>query len=315
MNTQTLKLALILIIPALLASCSMGDSNYMSKKQRRQIESAFDSLQNTYTQLMAQYDASPDSLSPEMNDLYTQMRQMHQQMNTNYHRMMSGSMNMNQRMKGNGMMSGSGGMGMMNMHMQGQMTGEWSQQMMAMHQQMADIHMKNGQKNMAMMNQKLGREYQHMMNLIPGSGKSSASRSDNANEEVPDEKVKDASTLNGQALFTQNCASCHGADAKGIAGVFPPLVNSPWVTGEKSIPIRIVQNGLTGNIEVNGQTYQGMMPSFKARLSKAEIAAILNYLRNQSNTDAAEINRHDVANVENTYGNRSQPWTTGELLK
>ncbi len=275
----------------------MGRSNYMTGEQRRQIETAYDSLQTTYIALLAEYKSSPDTLPSQLSDLYSQMQNMHSEMDISHRQMMSG--NLGHHMQGNNMMAE--GMGI---HMQGQMTGEWYSQMMGMHQQMAQIHQTMGQQSMARMNQRLSGEYGNMRKMIP--------RLDEATE-LPFNEEGDPALLNGENLFTQNCASCHGSDATGIAGAFPPLINSTWVTDDKSVPVRILLHGLSGEIEVDGQTYQGSMPSFKARLSAAEMTAILNYLRNQSNPDLPEITQKDVVGVAETYSERTWPWSASEL--
>jgi len=289
-------------------TCRTDGSNSMTKKQRQQFEASYDSIQNTYQTLMGQYQSRSDSLPKDLQSLYGQMQQMHSQMQAGYKQMMSGmSGNMGGHMQGNGghMMGNGNGMGMgMNMQMREHMTGEWFQQMMAMHDRMAAMHMQNGQKNMGQMNQRLSEDYKKMMGMTPGLDKPL---------DVPEKEEENASKLNGEALFTQNCASCHGSNAAGIAGVFPPLINSEWVTNNPSVPVRILLNGLSGQVEVNGQTYQGVMPSFGARLSDAKIAAILNYLRSQSNEDLPSISQDEVVQIRKTYNKQTQPWQAPEL--
>ncbi|HKK44919.1 MAG TPA: cytochrome c [Balneolaceae bacterium] len=281
----------------------------MTKKQRQKFETSYDSVQSTYKRLMAQYQANTDSLSPDLQSMYTQMQQMHSRMQASQQRMMSGmSGNMGGHMQGNGGMMGHGnGMGMgMNMQMREHMTGEWFQQMMAMHAQMAAMHMQKGQTNMAQMNRRLSKDYQKMMDMTPGLDKPLDVPEKEQEEEGP-------SHLNGEALFTQNCASCHGSNAAGMAGIFPPLINSEWVTQNPSVPVRILLNGLSGQVKVNGQTYQGVMPSFRARLGDAEIAAILNYLRSQSNANLPDISQDDVLQIRKKYKSQTQPWQAPEL--
>ena len=60
----------------------------------------------------------------------------------------------------------------------------------------------------------------------------------------------------GERTFTKVCATCHGATGDGIANVAPPLVGSQWVsTNDKSVPIRILLDGLHGPVEVAGKQY------------------------------------------------------------
>ena len=269
----------------------------MNQEQRRQFETAYDSLRTNHEALMDRYETSPDSVPGELRSLYAQMQQMHQEMDVNHRQMMS--MHMNRRMQGGDMMSQG-----MSMQMQGHMTGEWYGQMMSMHQQMAALHDRFGQNRMAEMNRHLAEEFGQMRGMVPGLDEPS---------EIPFNEEGDPALLNGANLYSRNCASCHGGDAGGMAGVFPPLVGSEWVNGEKSVPIRILLHGLTGEIEVQGRTYNGTMPSFKARLSAAEMAAILNYLRSQSGQELPEITQQDVIRVGKAYAERTRSWEGSEL--
>ncbi|USI73860.1 c-type cytochrome [Sphingomonas morindae] len=67
--------------------------------------------------------------------------------------------------------------------------------------------------------------------------------------------------------FADNCAACHQADGKGIAGAFPALAGNGFVTGPAEKPIAVVLNGRAG------------MPTFRDDLTDAQIAAALSYAR------------------------------------
>ena len=269
----------------------------MSEEQRQELKTTYDSLQSNYETLLTRYENESDTLSAELKSLYSQMQKMHNEMDVNHRQMMS--MHMDRHMQGDKMMAE--GMGM---HMQNNMTGEWYNQMMSMHDRMANMHQNMGQLSMAEMNQRLSGEYNKMRNMVSGFEDPS---------EVPFNEEGDPSVLNGESLYTQNCASCHGSDGGGVVGAFPPLVNSEWVIEDKEIPIRILLHGLSGEIEINGQSYQGSMPSFKARLSAAEMAAILNYLRAESEGDHSEISQEDVIEIARKYDQRTKAWSAEEL--
>ena len=83
----------------------------------------------------------------------------------------------------------------------------------------------------------------------------------------------------GQTVYAQNCSSCHGADGQGNPGVFPPLAGNPFVTGDPKKVIGVLENGLQGPISVNGKTYNGQMPAWKAQLSPKDIANVITYIR------------------------------------
>ena len=84
--------------------------------------------------------------------------------------------------------------------------------------------------------------------------------------------------LSGRILYQSYCATCHERNGKGDNNRFPPLVDSEWVTGDKDRLIDIVLNGLEGEIEVNGRTYNELMPQ-NSHLEDLAIASILTYVR------------------------------------
>lgn len=80
----------------------------------------------------------------------------------------------------------------------------------------------------------------------------------------------------GKTIFNQNCAACHQPDGKGVKGAFPPLAGSDWLNKDKAQAISAVKNGLTGEIRVNGEVYNGVMPALG--LSNEDIANVLTYV-------------------------------------
>ncbi len=83
----------------------------------------------------------------------------------------------------------------------------------------------------------------------------------------------------GKRIFGANCAACHQATGLGVAGAFPPVVGSEWVTGPEATVVRILLNGLGGPVKVKGATYNGAMPAWKESLSDDDIAHVITYLR------------------------------------
>lgn len=109
------------------------------------------------------------------------------------------------------------------------------------------------------------------------------------------------------------CQTCHQADGNGVAGAFPPLAGSEWVTGDPAIPIRIVLHGLQGEITVKGTKYNAMMMPWKDALSDAEIAAVLTYERSTWGNKAAPVTAAQVAAVRAATASRTTQWTVAEL--
>jgi len=121
----------------------------------------------------------------------------------------------------------------------------------------------------------------------------------------------------GERKYNQNCAACHQASGVGVAGVFPPLVDSRWVTGDPERTINIVLYGLQGEIEVKGETYNGVMtpfgnhPSFR---NDRDIAAVVSYIRNAWGNSASYVTAEEVTAVRNREGERGS-WNGSELLE
>ena len=120
-----------------------------------------------------------------------------------------------------------------------------------------------------------------------------ASAAAEATEAPAEELAAQASSFDWQAVgeqtYTANCVSCHQAEGQGIPGAFPPLAghipNLYNAEGGRTYIINVVLYGLQGEINVLGQSYNGIMNPW-AQLSDEEIAAALNHELNAWGNDA-----------------------------
>ncbi len=119
-------------------------------------------------------------------------------------------------------------------------------------------------------------------------------------------------TALGETLYQGRCSACHQANGKGLQGLAPPLDGSEWVTGDPKTATRIVLHGLTGPIEVAGQTWNGAMPAWGTSMSDEEIAAVLTFARSAWSNDAGAISPDEVGETRES-DDRSSPWTAAEL--
>lgn len=100
----------------------------------------------------------------------------------------------------------------------------------------------------------------------------------------------------GAEIYNNFCASCHLSSGEGIKGVFPPLQNSDWLKEKQQESIHAIKYGLRGEIEVNGEEYDNLMPSLG--LSDAEIADVMNYINNAWGNNYGEpVTEQDVAAI------------------
>jgi mono/diheme cytochrome c family protein len=107
-----------------------------------------------------------------------------------------------------------------------------------------------------------------------------------------------SSAAAGQKVYNANCSACHNANGSGQSGVFPPLAGNPMVTGSPDKVIAAVKNGLTGQTTVNGKSYNGSMPAWKSKLSDAEIADVITYIRSSWGNKADAVTEAQVAGLK-----------------
>lgn len=84
----------------------------------------------------------------------------------------------------------------------------------------------------------------------------------------PQNTAPSASATSGAGIYANICQGCHMADARGAtgAGTIPALAGDPRLEGS-GYPIYVVLYG------------HGAMPALGSLLSDAQIAAVLNYVR------------------------------------
>lgn len=59
--------------------------------------------------------------------------------------------------------------------------------------------------------------------------------------------------------------------------------------------IVIIVNGMSGPLVVNGTTYNAPMPSWRSRLSNADVAAVATYIRSAWGNQASAVTEEEVA--------------------
>ena len=88
-------------------------------------------------------------------------------------------------------------------------------------------------------------------------------------------------SADGQAVFDNSCAFCHQAGGVGVPGQFPRLAGRAGAiaakpAGKAFLP-KVVLNGVSGRIMVDGEQILGIMPALDT-LSDDDIAAVLTYV-------------------------------------
>ena len=109
--------------------------------------------------------------------------------------------------------------------------------------------------------------------------------------------TKDIQVQKGKAVFMQTCFVCHQTEGQGVAGQIPPLAKSDFLaTLSKEDYIRGVLMGRTGQIVVNGKTYNGTMVPMNY-LSDEQIANVLTYVRNSWGNSGEAVTAQEVTRI------------------
>lgn len=122
-----------------------------------------------------------------------------------------------------------------------------------------------------------------------------------------------AGAVDGKQVYTANCVACHQAGGTGVAGVFPPLTGSEWVTGQPRVLANILLHGVEGELAVKGTVYKGTMPAF-AQLGDSELAAVASYVRSNWSNQAPAVAAEAFA-AERKHNPRSKPFSGGAELE
>ena len=100
-----------------------------------------------------------------------------------------------------------------------------------------------------------------------------------------------------EALFKQNCSSCHGEQAEGIPGLAPPLAHAQlWQgLGDNAVAYitGVMANGMSGQLTAQGQMYIGLVMPPQRHQAPEDLASVANHVL-QLNGVSARVSAADV---------------------
>jgi nitrite reductase (NO-forming) len=108
--------------------------------------------------------------------------------------------------------------------------------------------------------------------------------------------TKDIQIEKGKQVYMQTCFVCHQPDGQGIAGQIPPLAKSDYLMADKARSIRGVLLGQSGEMIVNGKSYNGQMIPLNY-LSDVDVANVLTYVRNSFGNSGDAVNLAEVRRI------------------
>ena len=127
---------------------------------------------------------------------------------------------------------------------------------------------------------------------MPDDGKKEAVAS--TSEKSLDEKME-----SGKQIYMQTCFACHQAEGQGIPNAFPPLANADYLNADVDRAIGIVLKGKTGEITVNGETYNSVMT--RQAISNQEIADVMTYIYNSWGNNKTNVTKAQVDAVKSGH--------------
>lgn len=131
-------------------------------------------------------------------------------------------------------------------------------------------------------------------------------------------KKVNASLENGQKIFKNICATCHGTNGNGINNLAPPLLKSEYISGPSERLALIVLHGLSGPIHVNGKLYNlsATMPGLinNKTYNDQDILNLINYLQDNFADKTSTLNQESIKKLR-TIKPKNGVYTEQELLK
>lgn len=102
---------------------------------------------------------------------------------------------------------------------------------------------------------------------------------------------------NGQRLYREHCASCHGQDGAGVPGIYPALAGNRAVVLDK--PTNLIQMIRKGGFApaTPGNPRPFGMPPYGHLLNDEEIAAVASYVRQSWGNRAAGVSGLEVGRL------------------
>jgi mono/diheme cytochrome c family protein len=111
--------------------------------------------------------------------------------------------------------------------------------------------------------------------------------------------VVDKATMErGKKVYVKFCQPCHQVDGGGVPDMNPPLQKISRIAGSKTKLIRLILKGNDTHEELDGETYNNVMPPFAKQLTDQQIGDVLSFVRNSFGNKAAVVTVGDVKYVK-----------------
>jgi mono/diheme cytochrome c family protein len=101
----------------------------------------------------------------------------------------------------------------------------------------------------------------------------------------------------GEAIYIDNCATCHRSNGEGVPAEFPSLKGSAVAqSSDPTTAIRLILDGARA-VPTDQRPTPFAMPSYRWKLTDDEIAAVVSYIRSAWGNAAAPVSGSDVGKL------------------
>jgi mono/diheme cytochrome c family protein len=145
---------------------------------------------------------------------------------------------------------------------------------------------------------------EYLKSLPPSNGEDK----DNADSTIQASKTSAATRalsagdtgMHGSRVYLDNCNACHRSDGSGAKRTFPNLVKNEAVNAKD--PISLIHIVLAGGAMPLTKTAPSafVMPAFGWRLSDAEVADVLSFIRGSWGNQAAAVSQDEIGRLRKT---------------
>ena len=97
----------------------------------------------------------------------------------------------------------------------------------------------------------------------------------------------------GERLYAEQCASCHGDQGQGLGRLIPPLAGSDYLVDHRAELPCLLRHGQHEVIVVNGVGYHNVMPG-NDTLSVSRMTNLLNFIETHWGNEAKPRTMQDV---------------------
>ena len=122
-----------------------------------------------------------------------------------------------------------------------------------------------------------------------------------------------AQLAQGKTIYMLTCVACHQPTGAGLPAVFPPITNSPYISGSAERLAAIILKGNAGPFAVDGKPFNNIMTPLEVVLTDDKIAAVMTYVRASFGNKGGPVTPQFVAEVRRKFADRKTPWTQAEL--